>query len=210
MGKLACMVLENILGLTSEAELAREEERLSKLRAAELFDRNLLDQFEVGTFVGLASIHQYLFQDDYPFAGKVRHENIAKGSFRFVPVLYLEAALEQIDLLPYHSYDLAIAKYVEMNVAHPFREGNGRSMRIWLDSMLRREIGQVIDWSQVPKRDYLQAMERSPVNDLEIRTLLQNALTSEAADRTVYLKGIDTSYHYEGYDTFHIAPVAEE
>lgn len=195
-------MLQNKLGITNEIELAREEERLTKLRALELFERGLLDTFEVGTFAGLAAIHRHLFQDVYDFAGKMRDVNIAKGSFRFAPVIYLSAALDAIDKMPQSSYDQIIEKYVEMNVAHPFREGNGRSTRIWLDAMLKKGLGQVVDWSLVDREDYLLAMERSPVRDTEIKTLLKAALTSKVGDRQVYMKGIDASYRYEGYATY--------
>ena len=196
------MVLENKLGLTSESELARVEEKISKTKALELYDTGLLDRFEVGTFVGLAAIHRYLFEDIYAFAGQMRTVNIAKGNFRFAPVMYLAAALESIDRMPQTTYDEIIEKYVEMNVAHPFREGNGRSTRIWLDAILKKELHQVIDWSRVDKNDYLLAMERSPVKDVEIKALLKAALTDQIHDRTVYMKGIDASYHYEGYHVF--------
>lgn len=196
------MALENKLGLTSESELARVEEKISKTKALELYDTGLLDRFEVGTFVDLAAIHRYLFEDIYAFAGQMRTVNIAKGNFRFAPVMYLAAALESIDRMPQTTYDEIIEKYVEMNVAHPFREGNGRSTRIWLDAILKKELHQVIDWSRVDKNDYLLAMERSPVKDVEIKALLKAALTDQIHDRTVYMKGIDASYHYEGYHVF--------
>lgn len=196
------MALKNKLGISDSAELAREEERISKKKAMELFEKGLLDQFEVGTFEGLAKIHKYLFDEVYDFAGKVRDENIAKGNFRFVPVMYLSAALEHIDKMPQTTFDEIIEKYVEMNVAHPFREGNGRSTRIWLDAILKKEIQQVIDWSKVDKEDYLLAMERSPIKDVEIKVLLKEALTDAVNDRSVYMKGIDASYYYEGYNTF--------
>ena len=196
------MALENKLGLTNEAELARAEEKISKTKALELYDTGLLDTFEVGTFAGLAAIHRHLFEDVYAFAGQMRTVNIAKGNFRFAPVMYLAAALESIDRMPQTTYDEIIEKYVEMNVAHPFREGNGRSTRIWLDCILKKELHQVIDWSQVDKSDYLLAMERSPVKDVEIKALLRAALTEKVRDREVYMKGIDASYHYEGYHVF--------
>ena len=196
------MALENKLGLTNEAELARAEEKISKTKALELYDTGLLDTFVVGTFAGLAAIHRYLFEDVYAFAGQMRTVNIAKGNFRFAPVMYLAAALESIDRMPQTTYDEIIEKYVEMNVAHPFREGNGRSTRIWLDCILKKELHQVIDWSQVDKSDYLLAMERSPVKDVEIKALLRAALTDKVQDREVYMKGIDASYHYEGYHVF--------
>ena len=195
-------MLENRLGITNDLELAREEERLTKMRALELFEKGLLDTFEVGTFSGLAAIHRYLFQDVYDFAGKMRDVNIAKGSFRFAPVMYLSAALDAIDRMPQSSYEQIIEKYVEMNVAHPFREGNGRSARIWVDTMLKRKLGQVVDWSLVDGENYLLAMERSPVRDTEIRVLLKDALTSRVDDRQVYARGIDASYRYEGYATY--------
>ena len=196
------MALENKLGLTNEAELARAEEKISKTKALELYDTGLLDTFAVGTFAGLAAIHRHLFEDVYAFAGQMRTVNIAKGNFRFAPVMYLAAALESIDRMPQTTYDEIIEKYVEMNVAHPFREGNGRSTRIWLDCILKKELHQVIDWSQVDKSDYLLAMERSPVKDVEIKALLRAALTEKVRDHEVYMKGIDASYHYEGYHVF--------
>ena len=201
------MVLENKLGVTDSAKLARMEERISKAKALELFETGLLDQFEVGTFQGLAQIHQYLFGEIYNFAGQVRTVNIAKGNFRFAPVLYLQAALEHIGQMPQSTFDEIVEKYIEMNVAHPFREGNGRSTRLWLDAILKKELRQVIDWSRVDKEDYLLAMERSPVKDLEIKTLLRAALTDRINDREVYMKGVDASYHYEGYDVFKTADI---
>ena len=195
-------MLENKLGIANEVELAREEERLTKLRARELFEMGLFDSFEVGTFAGLCSIHRHLFQDVYDFAGRMRTVNIAKGNFRFAPVMYLSAALEAIDKMPQGTFDEIIEKYVEMNVAHPFREGNGRSTRIWLDAILRKELGRVVDWSRVDKEDYLLAMERSPVRDTEIKALLKSALTDAIDDRHVYMKGIDASYRYEGYSVY--------
>ena len=196
------MALENKLGITGDVELAREEERLTKLRALELYDSGLLDTFEVGTFAGLAQIHGYLFQDVYEFAGQVRTVNIAKGSFRFAPVVYLKAALSAIGGMPQTTFDEIVEKYVEMNVAHPFREGNGRSARIWLDCILKKELGLVVDWSLVDREDYLLAMERSPVRDREIKLLLKEALTGAVTDRQVFMKGIDASYRYEGYATY--------
>lgn len=196
------MALENKLGITDPAELAKVEERISKTRALELFERGLLDTFEVGTFQGLAQIHKYLFDEIYDFAGKVRTVNLIKGGFRFAPALYLAPALESISKMPQSTFDEIIAKYVEMNVAHPFREGNGRSTRLWLDAILKKELRQVVDWSRVDKDDYLLAMERSPVRDTEIRLLLQAALTDRLDDREVYLKGVDASYHYEGYSSY--------
>ncbi|NJE80367.1 cell filamentation protein Fic [Olsenella sp. SW781] len=196
------MTPENKLGITSDVELAREEERLTKLRALELYDMGLLDTFEVGTFAGLAKIHGYLFQDVYEFAGEPRTVNISKGSFRFASVMYLGSALRAIDKMPQSTFDQIVEKYVEMNVAHPFREGNGRSARIWLDCMLKSELGVVVDWNRVDREDYLLAMERSPVRDREIKFLLNEALTDAVADRRVYMKGIDASYRYEGYATY--------
>ena len=196
------MILQNKLGLTSEAELARAEEKLSKTRALELYDTGLLDTFEVGTFKGLAAIHKCLFGDVYEFAGQMRTVNIAKGNFRFAPLMYLRVSLENIDKMPQSSYDEIIEKYVEMNIAHPFREGNGRSMRIWLDLILKKELHQVIDWSKVDKEDYLLAMERSPIRDIEIKHVLKQALTDEINSWEIYMKGIDTSYYYEGYVTY--------
>jgi cell filamentation protein len=196
------MALENKLGITDAAELARAEEKISKTKALELFETGLLDTFEVGTFAGLAKIHAYLFEDIYDFAGKLRTVNIAKGNFRFAPVMYLNAALAHIEQMPQSTFDEIIEKYVEMNVAHPFREGNGRSTRIWLDAILKKELKLVVDWSRVDKEDYLLAMERSPVKDVEIKVLLKAALTDQINDREVYMKGIDASYHYEGYNVF--------
>ena len=203
------MALKNKLGITDSLKLAREEERISKARALELFEKRLPDSFENGTFHGLAQIHEYLFSDIYDFAGKIRTVNLAKGGFRFAPVLYLRDALEKISRMPQSTFDEIIEKYVEMNVAHPFREGNGRSTRIWLDAILKKELGKVIDWSRVDKEDYLLAMERSPVRDTEIKTLLKAALTDQIYDREVYMKGIDASYRYEGYDVYRTADVEE-
>lgn len=196
------VVLKNKLGITDPIELAHREEQLTKKRAQELYDKHILETFEVGTYAGLAKIHGYLFQDVYDFAGTMRKVNIAKGNFRFAPLLYLSEALQQIDKMPQDSYDHIIEKYVEMNVAHPFREGNGRSTRIWLDAILKKELGKVVDWRQVDKEDYLFAMERSPVRATEIKALLKAALTDKINDRTVYMKGIDASYRYEGYATY--------
>ena len=204
------MALQNKLGLTDELELAREEERISKQKALALYDTGLLNTFPVGTFAGLAMIHKYLFEDIYEFAGQMRTVNIAKGNFRFAPVMYLRPALESIDQMPQSTFDEIIEKYVEMNVAHPFREGNGRSTRIWLDSILKNELHQVVDWSRVDKSDYLMAMERSPVKDLEIKVLLHKALTEQINDRQVYMKGIDASYHYEGYQIFRTEELAKK
>ena len=196
------MALENKLGIVDSTELARAEEKLSKKKALELFELGLLDSFEVGTFAGLAKIHKYLFEEIYDFAGQLRTVNLAKGNFRFAPLMYLEAALSHIDKMPQSTFDEIIEKYVEMNVAHPFREGNGRSTRIWLDAILKKELHQVVDWSKVDKGDYLLAMERSPIKDVEIKVLLKSALTDQINDRVVYMKGIDASYHYEGYHVF--------
>lgn len=196
------MTLENKFGLTSSADLAREEEFVSKKRAVELFENSVLDSLPAGKFSTLQAIHKYLFEDIYDFAGELRTVNIAKGNFRFAPLLYLQAALESIDKMPQASFDEIIEKYVEMNIAHPFREGNGRSTRIWLDHILKNEIGKVIDWSKVDKEDYLLAMERSPIKDVEIKVLLKCALTDETDSREIYMKGIDHSYYYEGYTTF--------
>ncbi len=196
------MSLHNKLGITDEAELARAEERITKQKALKLFETGLLDTFEVGTWKGLVQIHRYLFEDVYPFAGQMRTENIAKGNFRFASVMYLETAIRYIEQMPQSSFDEIIEKYVEMNVAHPFREGNGRSMRIWLDAILKKELQRVVDWSLVDREDYLLAMERSPVKDVEIKALLRMALTDQIDNREVYMKGIDASYHYEGYHQF--------
>ena len=196
------IVLENKLGIDNSAELAREEERISKKRAMELFERGMLDGYEAGKFKTLQAIHSYLFGDIYDFAGKIRTVNLAKGNFRFAPLMYLETALQNIDKMPQSDFDEIVEKYVEMNIAHPFREGNGRSTRIWLDHMLKCEIGRVVDWSKVDKEDYLLAMERSPIKDIEIKYLLKQALTNEINSREVYRKGIDHSYYYEGYTTF--------
>lgn len=195
-------MLENKLGIKNSAELAREEERISKKKAAELFENGVLDALTPGSFSALQAIHKYLFDEIYDFAGKVRTVNIAKGNFRFAPVMYLDEAIKKIEKMPQGSFDEIIEKYVEMNVAHPFREGNGRSMRIWLDLMLKIELHKVIDWSLVDKDDYLLAMERSPVKDLEIKHLLKSALTDKIDSREIYMKGIDRSYYYEGYEAF--------
>lgn len=196
------MALENKLGLTSSADLAREEERISKKKALELFEKGILENLPAGKFSTLQTIHKHLFDEIYDFAGEIRTVNIAKGNFRFAPLMYLEAALENIDKMPQSTLDEIVEKYVEMNVAHPFREGNGRSTRIWLDHILKNEIGKVVDWSKVDKEDYLLAMERSPIKDIEIKHLLKNALTDDINSREVYMKGIDHSYYYEGYTTF--------
>jgi len=196
------MALENKLGINSSPELAEAEERISKKKAAELFENGVLDTLEAGTFSSLKTIHKYLFEDIYDFAGELRTVNIAKGNFRFAPIMYLEAALANIDKMPQSTFDEIIEKYVEMNIAHPFREGNGRSTRIWLDCILKKELGNVVDWSKVDKEDYLLAMERSPIKDIEIKHVLKNALTDDVNSREVYMKGIDHSYYYEGYMTF--------
>ena len=196
------MALENKLGLTSSADLAREEERISKKKALALFENGMLDKLEAGTFSALQTIHQYLFEEIYDFAGKIRTVNISKGNFRFAPVMYLQAALDNIDKMPQSTFDEIVEKYVEMNIAHPFREGNGRSMRIWLDLIFKAELQKVVDWSKVDKEDYLLAIERSPIRDIEIKYILKNALTDEINSREVYMKGIDHSYYYEGYMTF--------
>lgn len=196
------MILENKLGITSQIELAKTEEKISKQKAKQLFDSHDIDRAEVGTFKGLSFIHAYLFEEMYNFAGKLREVNIAKGHFRFAPLMYLKASLEHIDNMPQETFDQIIEKYVEMNVAHPFREGNGRATRIWLDLILKKELKQVIDWNAVDKKDYLSAMERSVVKDVEIKLLLKSALTSQISDRTLFMKGIDVSYYYEGYSTF--------
>ena len=195
-------MLENKLGLTSSADLAREEERISKKKAVELFEKGILDDLPAGKFSTLQVIHKYMFEDIYDFAGKIRTVNIAKGTFRFAPLMYIEAALENIDKMPQLNFDEIVEKYVEMNIAHPFREGNGHSTRIWLDHILKNEIGKVVDWSKVDKEDYILAMERSPIKDIEIKYLLKSALTDEIDSREVYMKGIDHSYYYEGYTTF--------
>lgn len=196
------MALENKLGLTSSADLAREEERISKKKAVELFENGVLNTLEAGKFSSLQAIHKYLFNEIYDFAGKIRTVNISKGNFRFAPLIYLEAALENIDKMPQSTFDQIVEKYVEMNIAHPFREGNGRSTRIWLDLILKKELGKVVDWSKVDKEDYLLAMERSPIKDIEIKHILKAALTDDINSREVYMKGIDHSYYYEGYTIF--------
>ncbi len=196
------MALENKLGITESAQLAREEERISKKKAIELFENGMLDTLKAGSFAALKAIHKYLFEDIYDFAGKVRTVNIAKGNFRFAPVMYLDAALENIEKMPQSTFDEIVEKYVEMNIAHPFREGNGRSGRIWLDLMFKTELGKVVDWSRIDKEDYLLAMERSPIRSTEIRVLLKSALTDKVNDREIYMKGIDHSYYYEGYTAF--------
>ena len=196
------MALENKLGIKSSAELAREEERISKKKAVELFENGMLENLEAGKFQTLCEIHKYLFDDIYDFAGKIRTVNISKGNFRFAPLMYLETAIKNVDKLPQNTFDEIVEKYVEMNIVHPFREGNGRSMRIWLDMMLKKQIGQVVDWSKIEKEDYLMAMERSPIKDIEIKYILNAALTDQINDREIYMKGIDHSYYYEGYVTY--------
>lgn len=196
------MALENKLGIKSSAELAREEERISKKKAVELFENGMLENLEAGKFQTLCEIHKYLFDDIYDFAGKIRTVNLSKGNFRFAPLMYLEAAIENVDKMPQNTFDEIVEKYVEMNIVHPFREGNGRSMRIWLDMMLKKQIGQVVDWSKIEKEDYLMAMERSPIKDIEIKYILNAALTDQINDREIYMKGIDHSYYYEGYVTY--------
>ena len=196
------MALKNKLGITSSPELTEAEERISKKKAVELFENGVLDTLEVGTFASLKAIHKYLFDEIYDFAGELRTVNIAKGNFRFAPLMYLEAALDNIDKMPQSTFDEIVEKYVEMNIAHPFREGTGRSTRIWLDCIFKKEIGKVVDWSKVDKEDYLLAMERSPIKDIEIKHILKAALTDDIHSREVYMKGIDHSYYYEGYTTF--------
>lgn len=195
-------MLENKLGITSEIELSKEEERITKIKALELFDTNKINEFEVGTFSGLSKIHEYLFSDIYEFAGKIRKDNLAKGNFRFASAMYLDDVLSKIDNMKEDSFEDIVKKYIEMNIAHPFREGNGRSTRIWLDMILKKELNKVVDWSKVDKEEYLLAMERSPIKDTEIRLLLESALTDKINDREVYMKGIDVSYKYEGYSTY--------
>ena len=196
------MTLENKLGITDSTELFRVEEKISKLKAIELFENKVIYDLKVGTFESLAFIHKYLFDEIYDFAGEIRTVNIAKGNFRFAPVMYLKSALEHIDNMPQSNFDEIVEKYVEMNIAHPFREGNGRSARIWLDLILKKELGQVVDWSKIDKEDYLLAMERSPIKSVEIKVLLKEALTKEISSREVYMKGLDASYHYEGYAVY--------
>ena len=196
------MALENKLGIKSSAELAREEERISKKKAVELFENGMLEKLEAGKFQTLCEIHKYLFDDIYDFAGKFRTVNLSKGNFRFAPLMYLETAIKNVDKMPQNTFDEIVEKYVEMNIVHPFREGNGRSMRIWLDMMLKKQIGQVVDWSKIEKEDYLMAMERSPIKDIEIKYILNAALTDQINDREIYMKGIDHSYYYEGYVTY--------
>ena len=195
-------MLENKLGITTSPELAKEEERISKKKAVEMYDSGMLDKLDAGKFSALREIHKYLFDEIYDFAGEIREVNIAKGNFRFAPLMYLEAALENIDKMPQNTFDEIVEKYVEMNIAHPFREGNGRSTRIWLDCIFKKELGKVVDWSLVDKEDYLLAMERSPIRDIEIKHILKNALTDKINDREVFMKGIDHSYYYEDYTTY--------
>lgn len=204
------MTLENKLGITDSSELSRVEEKISKTKALELFETGLLNTFEVGTFEGLAKIHKYLFSEIYDFAGKMRTVNMAKGGFRFAPVMYLKTALDNISKMPQSTFDEIVEKYVEMNAAHPFREGNGRSTRIWLDAIFKKELKMVVDWSKVDKNDYLLAMERSPIKDVEIKVILKTALTDKINDRAVYMKGVDASYHYEGYNLFKTADLKSE
>jgi len=196
------MILENKLNITNQVELAKAEEKISKQKAKHLFDSGDIAKVEVGTFSGLAFIHKYLFEDIYDFAGKIRDVNIAKGNFRFAPLMYLQSSLEHISAMPQGSFEQVIEKYVEMNIAHPFREGNGRATRIWLDLILKKEIKQVIDWNRVDKDEYLSAMQRSTVKDIEIKTLLKQALTDQINDRALFMTGIDVSYYYEGYSEF--------
>lgn len=203
-------MLENKLGIKNSYDLAREEERITKLKAMELFDTKKDYEFEVGTFEGLSKIHEFLFHDIYSFAGKIRKENIAKGNFRFASSMYLEDVLNKIDNMPEKTFEEIVKKYVEMNIAHPFREGNGRSTRIWLDMILKKQLKKVIDWSKINKEDYLLAMERSPIKDVEIMLLLKNALTSKINDRQVFMKGIDASYQYEGYSTYTMEELDKE
>lgn len=198
------MVLENKLNITDQVELNKAEEKISKIKAKKLFDSGKIEKIKVGTFAGLKQIHKYLFEDIYDFAGKLRTVNIAKGNFRFAPVMYLAQSLKQIDKMPQSNFDEIVEKYVEMNVAHPFREGNGRATRIWLDLIFKKELKKVVDWNKIDKADYLSAMERSPIKDIEIKHLLQNALTDQINEREIFMKGIDVSYYYEGYDEYNI------
>lgn len=198
------MVLENKLNITDQVELNKAEEKISKIKAKKLFDSGKIEKIKVGTFAGLKQIHRYLFKDIYDFAGKLRTVNIAKGNFRFAPVMYLAQSLKQIDKMPQSNFDEIVEKYVEMNVAHPFREGNGRATRIWLDLIFKKELKKVVDWNKIDKADYLSAMERSPIKDIEIKHLLQNALTDKIDEREIFMKGIDVSYYYEGYDEYNI------
>lgn len=198
------MVLNNKLNITDQIELNRAEEKISKEKAKKLFDSGKINTVKVGTFAGLKQIHKYLFEDIYDFAGKMRNVNISKGNFRFAPVMYLEQSLKYIDKMPQSTFDEIVEKYVEMNIAHPFREGNGRAARIWLDLILKKEIKRVVDWNKIDKADYLLAMERSPIKDIEIKHLLKNALTDQIDEREIFMKGIDVSYYYEGYDEYNI------
>ncbi len=198
------MVLKNKLGIENSSELREVEEKISKLRAREIFEKNLYSSFETGTFKGLSDIHKFIFGDIYDFAGKIRNVNISKGSFRFAPVIYIQEAIKNVDKMPFSTFEEIIEKYVEMNIIHPFREGNGRSMRIWLDIMLKSSLKRVVEWQKIDKEEYLSAMERSPVKDIEIKHLIKNALTENINNREVYMKGVDMSYYYEGYDMFDI------
>lgn len=195
-------MLKNKLNINNPLELAKEEERLTKLKAIELFESGKIDKIEIGTYIGLAQIHKYLFEDVYEFAGKIRTENISKSNFRFASAMYIKEALKKIEKMPQSNFEEIIEKYIEMNIVHPFREGNGRSMRIWLDMILKKEIGKVIDWSKIEKEDYLLAMERSPIKDIEIKSVLKKALTDKIDDRKIYMKGIDASYNFEGYNSY--------
>lgn len=204
------MILKNKLGITDNLELAKAEEKITKMKAIKLFETEILNTFEIGTFKGLSQIHRYLFEDIYDFAGQIRTENISKSNFRFASAMYLKEALKKIDQMPQSNFDEIVEKYIEMNIAHPFREGNGRSTRIWLDMILKKEIGKVVDWSKIDKQDYLLAMERSPIKNTEIKFLLKEALTDKINDRDVYMKGIEASYSYEGYTTFKIEDLKNE
>lgn len=203
-------MLENKLGINNEIELAKEEERITKIKALELFEKGKLDEFEVGTYTGLSQIHKALFEDIYDFAGKIRKENISKNNFRFASAMYLQDVLNKIDQMPQNNFEEIIEKYVEMNIAHPFREGNGRSTRIWLDMILKKKLNKVVDWSKIDKEDYLLAMQRSPVKDTEIKLLIKQALTEKINDREVYMKGLDTSYGYEGYSCYSVEELAKK
>lgn len=204
------MVLHNKLNITNQVELNKQEELISKKKAQKLFDSGKIDTIKVGTFAGLKQIHKYLFGDIYDFAGKMRDVNISKGNFRFAPVIYLAQSLKQIDKMPQSTFDEIVEKYVEMNIAHPFREGNGRATRIWLDLILKKELRKVVDWNKIDKNDYLSAMERSPVKDIEIKHLLKSALTNKINEREVFMKGINVSYYYEGYDEYDIHQLMDE
>ena len=204
------MVLKNKLGIEDSIELAKAEEKITKMKAMKLFETGKLNLFEVGTFKGLSQIHKYMFEEVYEFAGKIRTENISKSNFRFASAMYLEEALKQIDKMPQSNFDEIVDKYIEMNIAHPFREGNGRSTRIWLDMILKKEMGKVIDWRKINKEDYLLAMERSPIKNTEIKFLLKEALTDKINDREVYMKGIDASYKYEGYSTYKVEELKDD